>query len=208
MRSSSGLLERWCADARETLQGGFSRAGCGLPIDDRVHAWRSRALDLRGQCLRLAARDGGVLLLDLVRAFDDAVDAVGRALLAATMTVIEWNRHGINPLAARDRAARAIDRLEGFAPILGPTQRSPAATQVETISVCVAVQQFNVTPRTLVRAVADGRLTDHRPASHAPNAPLRLDSVEIARHWPRRQGQSAVALGQSGDTPSPRPIKS
>ena len=46
---------------------------------------------------------------------------------------------------------------------------------------------YYVSIKTLREAVRDGRLTDHRPQGHAPNAKLLLDEEEVARLWPRRE---------------------
>ncbi len=206
MDAPAELLERWCAVAREALTDGFAKAGCGLPIHEDVQAWRSRALQLHESCLRSCRGVGDSVLAGLLGAVENARADVERALHLSTKSVIGWHCLGEQPFAARERATRAIDRLAAFAPALQAALPKGAVAQAELINVCVALQQFLVSSKTLERAVADGRLTDHRPAGHAPNAPLRLDPVEIARHWPRRLGQSAVALGQSGDTSSPRPI--
>lgn len=206
MDAPAGLLERWCAAAREALADGFAKAGCGQPIHEDIQAWRSRALPLHENCLRSCHGLGDSVLAGLLGAFESARAEVERALHLATKSVIEWSQLREQPLAARERAARAIDRLAAFAPALQAALPKGAVAQTELISVCVALQQFLVSSKTLERAVADGRLTDHRAARHARNAPLRLDPAEVARHWPRRRGQNAVALGQSEDTPSPRPI--
>lgn len=75
----------------------------------------------------------------------------------------------------------AIKRLELFRPILA--KRSPP---VPPITGAVAVSRYHVSGKTLARAVADGRLTDHREPGHAINATLMLCENEVAQHWEKK----------------------
>ena len=65
-----------------------------------------------------------------------------------------------------------------------------SAASASLIKAAVAVTQYHVTRKTLSRAVADGRLTDHRKPEHGRSAALMLCENEVAMYWPpREQGQ-------------------
>lgn len=84
-------------------------------------------------------------------------------------------------IPAMNAVETALKRLDRFRPIL--TRQSPP---VRLITVAVAERRYHVSGKTLARAVADGRLTDHRKPGHATNAPLSLCEDEVARNWPEK----------------------
>lgn len=75
----------------------------------------------------------------------------------------------------------ALKRLDAYRSIL--TKQSPP---VRTIKIAVAVKRYSVSSKTLIRAVADGRLTDYRKLGHATNTPFLLCEDEVAQYYKKR----------------------
>ena len=144
------------------------RRDAGLVVDqvpDLAAVWAPEFEELASQACRLAqnyeqdGHDGS-----LARAFGVAQQA---ARMAERMTA----RVEVSPTAdARVPAGMA----------------RPAAAEPVIIKAVVAEQRYHVTAETIGEAVRAGKLTDHRPAEHAKNAPHRVDEHEVAAIWPSR----------------------
>lgn len=134
-------------------------------------------------------------LLDILRAepylnqFSDRCDDVTRALdqLEQAWTPSSLISRQPRVFPAMKAVETALKRLEVFRPILA--RLSPP---VPLIPAAVAEQRYHVTRKTLCRALADGRLIDHREPGHAANAPLLLCENEIAQYWERKHGQLSI----------------
>lgn len=79
---------------------------------------------------------------------------------------------------AMEAVENALKRVELFRPIL--LKQSPP---MSLISVAVAESRYDVSRKTLYRAVEAGRLIDHRQPGHTTNALLLLCENEVAQYW-------------------------
>ena len=82
-----------------------------------------------------------------------------------------------------DELTRWVGRLTNCT-LIDPTPKPDTPILIEIAAV---IDRYHVSKPTVRRAVAEGRLTDHRPPRHAQNARLRLDEKEVAGLWPRRR---------------------
>lgn len=128
-------------------------------------------------------------MLDILRAepcqnrFSDRCDDVTRAINQleqawAPLSLISRQPQVFPTMKAVENA---LKRVELFRPIL--VKQSPPTP---LISVAVAESRYDVSRKTLYRAVEAGRLTDHRQPGHTTNAPLSLCEDEVARNWKQK----------------------
>jgi hypothetical protein len=171
MGRPSALLNSWCILARNALSEVIGRAMVKQPVDEELRKWTSEQRQLRAECLSGCSHLAAELLSRLIEL---AASAWGKS-------VIEIQRATITPSAARSLADRAIGRLEGLVPLVDPCTRG-----LDPITIAVACSWFQVSRKTLHRAVRAGALKDYRPPDARANAALLLDPDEIERLYARR----------------------
>ena len=122
-----------------------------------------------GNLLRLAMEDRGIscdAIIRLCELFEQAASGFDVTLKAGWLEDV---------LAATERLKTklALELVADAPPDLIP--------------IAQAVQDYHVSRSTLCRAIADGRLTDHRPPDHKKNAGLRLSRADLDVHWQKKQ---------------------
>ncbi len=111
--------------------------------------------------------------------FDDITRAINQFERAwAPLSLISQQPQVFPTMKAVENA---LKRVELFRPIL--VKQSPP---MPLISVAVAESRYDVSRKTLYRAVKAGRLTDHRQPGHTTNALLLLCENEVAQYWEKK----------------------